>query len=87
MSSGGEGQDDELRVVNSRFYTFLEQPSGQPRLPDDRPQRPDRQLPVVRCRDGGGCAWSPLLHDHMTAPTPDLCKSVLCKEFTNLATR
>ena len=87
MSSGGEGQDDELRVVNSRFITFLEQPSGRRRLPDARPQRPDPQLPVVRYRDGGGSAQSRLLHDYMTAPTPDLCKSVLCKEFTILATR
>jgi hypothetical protein len=66
---------------------MLEQRALEARLPDDRKERPDSDLSVVRHRHGHRGLGRALLHDDVAPSLADLSESVLGQESANLLAR
>jgi len=56
-------------------------------LPDDRTQRSDLELIVVRDRNCDCRVTGPLLHDNMAAALPHLLEAVVDQDATHFAAR
>lgn len=66
---------------------MLEQRSRETRLPDDRKQRSDPDLGVIRHRHRHRSLGRALLHDHVASSLADLSETVLGQESADLLTR